>query len=875
MKNIYKYSFAFLSAFMLASSLTAYADGEKGTDAIHLNKTITKKTGEGYTDNDGVYTISLETFVTGKSITDITYTATPVDLVLVLDVSGSMDNGITDADTFTPLESASYSFDSVVDEYYIKDPNSDTYYQVEGATFAKTGAEYTYYYLTFTRNSTTYYLHGSGNATTTLYKDITSSTATIYNGTLYRYQNNYTGSAETANYSYDNFPTNTRYYRRVGSRNTTYHVVTKGSVTEKADTYGLRYTDSNNIVHYLTADGDVTTSPTVGVATENDAIWTGVLYKRTAGATNKKIDILKDAVEAFIDIVGEKAASDEVDHRIAIVKFAGNSTNTVGNDKYTVSSRWGTNTYNYSQIVSNFVSSSGFSNLKSTVNSFSPAGATQANYGMNHALSIINGIPADRKSNKVVVMFTDGTPTSNSSFEKDVANGAIDASLSMKADEVTVFTVGIFDNETNNIRTYMNYVSSNYPNAEDMDTPGTGGSSSNGFYQLSDGSDLTSIFQKIAEESTEQGDSYPLDATSAAVIDVVSDNFILPEGAENIRLSVESCTGYDEATKEYIWAKSEQEGYYYVGDPNIQCTISNANNKLQITGFDYTKDDVRSGATITSYGNWVGPRTINNVTTYRGNKLVITFDVNLNPDYQGGYAMPSNDIKSGVYVDKNEDGDYDDDERVKPYPVPVVDFPSICILKEGLEVGESAIFHITADYFNDSGMTDGVKDLDCNVVLTQTENASHGKERCFVVMKELHEGIYTVEETNWSWMYDTNPSDPITFKVVGAKTVNITAEDVKTPLEVNGLEIGHQLTTSITVPQGTASGTTTQMTPFVLLADNQGEYGSSAISILYHFVNTRSQSGKPARAEAYAHNQFVGGKASSGTETGTYEEEEW
>ena len=67
----------------------------------------------------------------------------------------------------------------------------------------------------------------------------------------------------------------------------------------------------------------------------------------------KRIDALKAAVNSFIDssaTVNDKRADENKQNRIAVVKFAGNESDKVGNEQY----RDGMHAYNYTQIVSNY-----------------------------------------------------------------------------------------------------------------------------------------------------------------------------------------------------------------------------------------------------------------------------------------------------------------------------------------------------------------------------------------------------------------------------------------------------------------------------------------------------------------------------------------
>ena len=167
-----------------------------------------------------------------------------------------------------------------------------------------------------------------------------------------------------------------------------------------------------------------------------------------------KMETLKSAVSTFIDNVAEKSP----DSSIAIVKFAGNKLDTVGNDTYE-KDRY---TYNYSQIVQELTPvNTGASSLKTAVKGLIAAGTTLANYGMEHAQTIINGAK-DNGRQKVVVMFTDGEPNGIEKvrgFEKEVANSAINTSKSIKDAGATVYTIGCFGSldadKKANVDTYM------------------------------------------------------------------------------------------------------------------------------------------------------------------------------------------------------------------------------------------------------------------------------------------------------------------------------------------------------------------------------------------------------------------------------------
>ena len=191
------------------------------------------------------------------------------------------------------------------------------------------------------------------------------------------------------------------------------------------------------------------------------------------GGSTKRIDALKNAANHFIDTIAEqnKSIKDaDKQHKVAIVKFAGKETDSVGNETY----RSDGYTYNFSQTMQKLTACSGggAEGLKKTVNSIKPAGATRADYGMDLAKGITSG---REDAQKIVVFFTDGSPTSSSGFEAEVAKDAIDIAKTIKSGGATIYTIGIFNgakpgddptsSRTSNENKFMHAVSSNYPDA--------------------------------------------------------------------------------------------------------------------------------------------------------------------------------------------------------------------------------------------------------------------------------------------------------------------------------------------------------------------------------------------------------------------------
>lgn len=235
------------------------------------------------------------------------------------------------------------------------------------------------------------------------------------------------------------------------------------------------------------------------------------------GDSTKRIDALKSAANSFIDTIAKQNESIEgVDrqHRVAIVKFSGDKTKKVGNDTYRADGY----TYNYSQVMSNLTdcSGSGVTDLKKTIKDIKSAGATRADYG----LELAEGITSRRAgAKKIVVFFTDGTPTKREKFDPTVANDAVTAAKNMKDSKATVYTIGIFDGanpsagiqdsgKSQKENKFMQAVSSNYPNATAWDAHGARAENSDYYKSATDAEELKKVFDDISQAITSEA-PYP------------------------------------------------------------------------------------------------------------------------------------------------------------------------------------------------------------------------------------------------------------------------------------------------------------------------------------------------------------------------------
>ncbi len=223
--------------------------------------------------------------------------------------------------------------------------------------------------------------------------------------------------------------------------------------------------------------------------------------------STKRIDALKAAASSFIDTIAEQNAKikdDSKQHQVSIVKFAGTKSYDIGNGTYS----W--NKYNYSQVMKGLTPCVGSdaTELKNTVGRIEPAGATQADYGLELARDMSGRTDAQ----KVVVFFTDGSPTSSNGFESDVANDAVNAAKTMKDKGATIYTIGIFSganpdqaiSKASKENRFMHAVSSNYPNATSYTTNKLGKRTENSdFYKAASNADeLKKVFDDISSSIT-------------------------------------------------------------------------------------------------------------------------------------------------------------------------------------------------------------------------------------------------------------------------------------------------------------------------------------------------------------------------------------
>lgn len=721
MKNIFKYVLTSLALLFVSFAMSAQ-DSEK--EAVITAKNVTGP------DANGLYTVTLEAFATGG--TTVFDNTKPADIVLVLDVSGSMDENKGAVTELPAGTSISYN------------------------TVANSDLEYFYY--------------------------------------------------------------NDGWYRIYPERS--------------GNTYYLRYLKWTGNNGQGTSLGN-SNSDTGTIITTSGGGYGGYGAVRVATGTSR-MTALKQATGAFIEEIekndkekiGGGDRPERLHNRIAIVKFASNSTDDIGDDTYPS----GQNTYNRTQIVRDLTFVEGnVDNLKNAVEALIARGGTQSDLGMAHANTILGR--ANRESNKTVVLFTDGEPggqgfTNETGY--NTARDAINTASSIKSTySAKVFTVGTFASTpgaTDNVTRYLDAVSSNYTTATASVNSNwsmwggttytlniTGTRNDDGIDYSKDASgnvDLSSIFKDIASAS---GGSEAEIGASTQVQDYVSNSFALPIDTSDMT-DEEIQAWVDENVSVYTQAALTETSWgSRVAFAAAEKSLDPETKQIIVTGFDYSLDDTSTGA---GDGNWVGERVPDPLDPsknfWAGKKLVIEFKIIANAAATGGVGTATNTSDSGVYVLNPETGEL---ENSYPFDVPHKTLPvNITIKKDGLRIGESATFEIMRirpKGWNKDGATieEKMANVEYNIInkplpytddLTVEDKPGKGETGWYTFTKVIMTNttktngalvsktllsldpnyVYVVVEDDWGWAYTTT----------GAATVQTTSTVEVNPFTFTNVE---------------------------------------------------------------------------------------
>lgn len=275
----------------------------------------------------------------------------------------------------------------------------------------------------------------------------------------------------------------------------------------------------------------------------------------------KRLEALKEAVKAFLNKAANTntEAGSELVH-VGLVKFAGNEKDKIGDDTY----RSGGYTYNYSQIVSDLTAD--MNGLKNKVSKLKAAGATRADNGFNLAAKMMGSASARTDAKKVVIFFTDGSPTSSNGFEKEVANNAVTAAKKLKDGGAAVYSIGIFASAnpsslSSNENQFMHAVSSNFPKATKYNQRGEGNIEAGYYKSATNASELNTIFDEIekSETTTSAYTKVTMEDTLSGYVELADSNYkVVAKDASgkvvSLTKNVDYTLTYDASTKKFTVA---------------------------------------------------------------------------------------------------------------------------------------------------------------------------------------------------------------------------------------------------------------------------------------------------------------------------------
>lgn len=399
-------------------------------------------------------------------------------------------------------------------------------------------------------------------------------------------------------------------------------------------------------------------------------------YSRGNATTVRRLTALKNAVNNFTNSVAEKAkgadgilgTDDDINFRIAVVSFADRASNLTNG-------------------LVNMDDRNGVSTVNRAVNGINASGNTYPANGLNTANSIFSANSVDlSQRNRVVVLFTDGYPAEGGTdkINYGLCDSAIASAYTSKNTYgATVYTVGIFagadpesdintsfeygNRQDSTLNTkqlvaanrYMQYTSSNYPNAQSLKNGGD--KVRDGYYlSASDSDTLNTIFQKISEQFSESDISL---GSETVIKDTVTKYFDMPTDASKVSVKSYDCTGV--VSGKPTWSETGTV-------INNAVTLDPTDNSVNVKGFDFNANYVTEKGRDENDPKQAGD--------FHGRKLVIEFTVTAKDGFVGGNSVPTNGSDSGVY---DKDG-----KEVATFDVPQVNVP----IEAELTVNDKVIY---------------------------------------------------------------------------------------------------------------------------------------------------------------------------------------
>ena len=616
---------------LIVPGTRAYADNEPDS-GMKISKTATA-------NGDGSYTITLEAFAIGSKVITEQKTDIPTDIVLVIDQSGSMEDPIGGY-TYTAYQKDSGLFDSrnyYNEKYYPLRHNGGSenlWYKLNNNEYIAVSVEQKMEYTDISGWNNWKYYDNQNSLYCLVSGEYKSVTVKREGHIIFADEYSYTVDGQQILYT------------------------TGDDSIPDFGQYAPLYQSVKKYIYSYTLNGATTViEESIGDGSSPNTQFYRRDYSSSAGGT--RLNALKNAATTFANAVAAKAAgadgnitttADNVNHRIAVVGYADTDWDYGYNTGVFIGStlnRYENNAAGvYSTALQDMSTTNGKSNVTASLNALKASGATRTDYGLIMAKGILdaNPVPTGETRNRVVIVFTDGSPTNSNGFQRAVANSAISTANAIKAGGTTVYSIGIFSGADASTagkepdEDYYDYIDwSNYTDAEMsaacnwfmQKVSSNNGTPRTPSYYLSagDSASLNNIFQQISNQ-IETGGAETTLGSETVVKDIISPYFTLPAGttASGIRIDTYACTGKDGNT--YTWSSTSG------GNGGASATVNG--DQVSVTGFDFSE-------------NWCGTETdAQGNSTVRGNKLVISFEVSPKSGFLGGNEVITN-ASAGIY----------------------------------------------------------------------------------------------------------------------------------------------------------------------------------------------------------------------------------
>ena len=322
-----------------------------------------------------------------------------------------------------------------------------------------------------------------------------------------------------------------------------------------------------------------------------------------------------------------------------------------------------------------------------------------------------------------------------------------------------VYTIGCFGSSPaagSDVDNYMNYTSSNYPDASSMSSAGAK-KDSKYYYEASDASKLSSIFDAIYQDIPKTISDESRDVNSSEIYDEITNEFSIPRGDDG-KID-ESKVSFYVRELVSVDASSDDRSQWVLGFGPKQAITDT--EKYGTVSFKVNTKDGLDNVTVDGFKfqeNFCGPEVmVDGTVNPHGAELVIEIVIEQNGEGEGG-VVETNTSNSGIYIDGINT------TPIIVYPIPVAPADkNITVKRTGLKDGESAIYTVVPTIPAGSFDEDVVAAIPAEIrlILTEAEPMATIKVKSALRDSETQAIVpvkYTVTEETWNWKYDTTPA---------------------------------------------------------------------------------------------------------------------